>query len=92
LDVSIRILKRRLQSHWRCKWRSTRRIELSEEDAKARLEHGQFWLRHLDEYTQVRISKTVPSLLTFSYRSALVTRLLYRMPLITLTAGSFATW
>ncbi|KAJ0126857.1 N-acetylgalactosamine-6-sulfatase [Fusarium oxysporum f. sp. albedinis] len=53
LDVSIRTLKRRLQSHWRRKWRSKRRIKLSEEDAKARLKYCEFWLRHLDDYIQV---------------------------------------
>jgi transposase len=53
LDVSIRTLKRRLHSHWRRKWRSRRRIFLSEEDAKERLEHCQFWVHHLDDYIKV---------------------------------------
>ncbi|KAI8401452.1 hypothetical protein FOFC_18321 [Fusarium oxysporum] len=59
LDVSIRTLKRRLQSHWRRKWRSKRRIKLSEEDAKARLKHCEFWLRHLDDYIQICFSDEV---------------------------------
>ena len=54
LDVSIRTLKRRLHSHWRRKWRPKRRIQLSEEDAKARLQRAQFWIRHLDGYIKVR--------------------------------------
>ncbi|KAM5529040.1 transposase [Fusarium oxysporum f. sp. phaseoli] len=59
LDVSIRTLKRRLQSNWRRKWRSKRRIELSEEDAKARLEHCTFWLRHLYDYIRICFSDEV---------------------------------
>jgi transposase len=66
LEVSIRTLKRRLQSHWRRKWRSNRRIQLSEEDAKERLEHCRFWLRHLNEYIRVSQSKRKLSRLTFS--------------------------
>lgn len=53
LDVSIRTLKRRLHSHWRRKWRSRRRIQLSEEDAKERLKHCQFWIHRLDDYIKV---------------------------------------
>jgi transposase len=90
LDVSIRTLKRRLQSNWRRKWRSKRRIELSEEGAKARLEHCTFWLRHLDDYICVSRFKMKLFPLTLAYRFASVMRLLYRMPRITLTAGSFA--
>lgn len=90
LDVSIRTLKRRLQSHWRRKWRSKRRIELSEEDAKERLEHCTFWLRHLDDYIRVGRSKMKLFRLRFPYRFASVTRSLYRMPRTTPTAGSFA--
>ncbi|KNA96965.1 hypothetical protein FOXG_18208 [Fusarium oxysporum f. sp. lycopersici 4287] len=59
LDVSIRTLKRRLQSYWRRKWRSKRRIKLSEEDAKARLKHCEFWLHHLDDYIQICFSDEV---------------------------------
>ncbi|KAH7237927.1 hypothetical protein B0J15DRAFT_366195, partial [Fusarium solani] len=44
---------RRLHSHWRRKWRSRRRIFLSEEDAKERLEHCQFWVHHLDDYIKI---------------------------------------
>ncbi|KAJ9412479.1 hypothetical protein QL093DRAFT_2550416, partial [Fusarium oxysporum] len=47
LDVSIRTLKRRLQSHWR------------QEDAKARLKYCEFWLRHLDDYIQICFSDEV---------------------------------
>ncbi|EGU73009.1 hypothetical protein FOXB_16481 [Fusarium oxysporum f. sp. conglutinans Fo5176] len=46
-------------SHWRRKWRSKRRIKLSEEDAKARLKHCEFWLRHLDDYIQICFSDEV---------------------------------
>jgi transposase len=66
LDISIRTLQRRLQSHWRRKWRSKRRIQLSEEDAKERLEHCRFWLRHIDEYIRVSRAKRKLSRLILS--------------------------
>ncbi|KAH7132906.1 hypothetical protein EDB81DRAFT_659661, partial [Dactylonectria macrodidyma] len=40
----------RINSHWRRKWRSKKRISLSEDDAKARLAHAQFWIHRLDDY------------------------------------------
>jgi transposase len=53
LEVSISILKRRVQSYWRRRWRSKRRIQLLDKDAKERLEHCRFWLCHLDDCIRV---------------------------------------
>ncbi|KAM6513324.1 hypothetical protein FALCPG4_18936 [Fusarium falciforme] len=49
LNVSKRTLQRRLQGHWRRKWRSKRRIALSEDDAKERLEFAEYWIPRIDE-------------------------------------------
>ena len=49
LNISKRTLQRRLQSYWRRKWRSKRRIALSEDDAKERLEFAEYWIPRIDE-------------------------------------------
>lgn len=57
LDISKRSLQRHLHSHWRRKWRSKRRIELSEENAKERLEFARYWIPRVNELLQVNCSE-----------------------------------
>ncbi|KAJ0144288.1 Uncharacterized protein HZ326_12961 [Fusarium oxysporum f. sp. albedinis] len=67
VEVSGRTLRRRLERYWRRKWRSKKRIKLSKDDAKARLQHARFWIRHINEYILVIGLKMTPfSTLTFS--------------------------
>ncbi|KAH6879795.1 hypothetical protein B0T10DRAFT_412749, partial [Thelonectria olida] len=54
--IRIRTLQRHLHRYWRRKWRSKKRILLTGENAKERLQHAKYWIRRINDYLVICFS------------------------------------